>query len=237
MANKTQDPTTPKRRLLVTGIGRSGTGYVAKLLTEAGLPCGHESIYTANTTRPPDWGDRLAESSWFAAPWIHKLPEGTSVVHLVRNPIDWCASWVGTVWPPRGSAKATMNFLETVTDLPWTKLIDQDRLDAAMRLWVQYNQYVGTSICRLQPSQRWFLPWRVEDPTTSNIEHCLGAVGAEITTGEAYSAQLSVPKDVNSRPHRKLKLAECVFRPWYTEMMRSAARYGYPDPWKGTTNP
>ena len=30
---------------LVIGTGRSGTGYMSKLLTSNGKPCGHESIY------------------------------------------------------------------------------------------------------------------------------------------------------------------------------------------------
>lgn len=35
-----------KLRYLVTGTGRCGTVYLAKLLTSIGIPCGHESVFT-----------------------------------------------------------------------------------------------------------------------------------------------------------------------------------------------
>jgi hypothetical protein len=77
--------------VLVTGTGRCGTGFMAKFLTSAGLPCRHEQIF--------DVGDlfqaqqRLArtayqaESSWLAAPFLSStLLKNSKIVHLVRHP-------------------------------------------------------------------------------------------------------------------------------------------------------
>jgi len=36
---------TRRLKYLVTGTGRCGTVYMARLLTLAGIPCGHESIF------------------------------------------------------------------------------------------------------------------------------------------------------------------------------------------------
>ena len=71
-------------KLLVTGCGRSGTGYVASLLTSNGLDCGHESVFDVfgSKTGCP----HLAESSWYGAPFIPLLPDCAKIVHLVRDP-------------------------------------------------------------------------------------------------------------------------------------------------------
>ena len=75
--------------IVVTGTGRCGTGYVAKLLTSAGVECKHEGFFNAQ-----NWGhavermlesDLPANSSWMMAPFLDKLPDPT-VVHLVRHP-------------------------------------------------------------------------------------------------------------------------------------------------------
>lgn len=96
--------------LIITGSGRCGTGYIAKVLTSAGVKCTHEGVFHPN--RDPDgpivppglvrddeikrrirlnrdnvaWGWQ-AESSWLAAPYLD-LPdvEEMTIMHLVRHP-------------------------------------------------------------------------------------------------------------------------------------------------------
>jgi hypothetical protein len=72
-----------ENRILITGCGRSGTHYMANLLTAAGMPCGHETVFSA-------YGDNKApfryESSWYAAPFISQRKDITHVIHLVRHP-------------------------------------------------------------------------------------------------------------------------------------------------------
>src|SRR5689334_5762287 len=82
--------TMAPQRVLITGCARSGTGYLAALLTELGLECGHERVFAPRTVRgsTPTWPDGVrAESSWLAAPYLAHLPKGTAVVHLVRHPL------------------------------------------------------------------------------------------------------------------------------------------------------
>lgn len=51
-------------RFVITGIGHSGTGYIAQVLQKCGIPCGHEAFFhTILWETPPHpkvWGD----SSW-----------------------------------------------------------------------------------------------------------------------------------------------------------------------------
>lgn len=78
-------------RLLVTGCGRSGTKWLARCLTEAGLDCGHERAFTVADHGGSDWS---AEVSWLAAPWTPIAD--AHVVHLVRHPLDVIRSRVAT---------------------------------------------------------------------------------------------------------------------------------------------
>ena len=92
LPRSTDEP--PGARLLIMGCGRSGTGFVAKVLNEAGVPAGHEKVFHPGTTSP-DWGESRAEASWLALPWLPTLDPDVSVVHLVRDPIKNARSWMG----------------------------------------------------------------------------------------------------------------------------------------------
>lgn len=110
------------RRLqyLITGTGRSGTVYLANLLTSASLPCGHESIFTPWGYREArarlegqapvyvsaisreacgDWlpnpAELVADSSYMAAPFLDSdLLEGARIIHAVRHPLQVINSFV-----------------------------------------------------------------------------------------------------------------------------------------------
>lgn len=72
---------------VISGCGRSGTGWAAALFTALGFPCGHEKSF--NTERSYLSG---AESSWLAVPWLHALPRGVPVLRVMRDPHDVAAS-------------------------------------------------------------------------------------------------------------------------------------------------
>lgn len=106
---------------LVVGTGRCGTAYMAHLLTSAGIPCGHESIFnTKNSTikkikeqiknkkdvelsecsinDQEPWVDPstiVADSSYLSAPFIKdKIFYNTKIIHVVRHPLDVISSFV-----------------------------------------------------------------------------------------------------------------------------------------------
>ncbi len=83
------------RRLLVVGCGRSGTGFLARVLDGAGIKCGHERVFSPATTRPR-WGAARAESSWLAVPWLATLSRSDAfILHVVRDPLANARSWMG----------------------------------------------------------------------------------------------------------------------------------------------
>lgn len=79
-------------KYIVTGAARSGTGYVAQVLKSAGMPCGHEAIFShggldsaklAVLQHPA----LLVDSSWLAAPFlVDEWLEGVTVIQVVRDP-------------------------------------------------------------------------------------------------------------------------------------------------------
>lgn len=67
---------------IVTGCGRSGTAWAARLFTSLGHPCGHERAYSPWAAGPLDRPD----SSWLAVPHLHRLPPSTPIVWVMRDP-------------------------------------------------------------------------------------------------------------------------------------------------------
>lgn len=79
-------------RFLVTGTGRCGTGYIAKVLQSSGVQCGHEAVFslgglTAAWKALEGHPEIEADSSWLAAPFLRSgILAEAQVVHLVRHP-------------------------------------------------------------------------------------------------------------------------------------------------------
>lgn len=119
-------------QLLVTGTGRCGTGYTAKLLTAAGVPCGHEEVFTPQgiVDRP----DLEADASWCAVPFLDSF-QGR-VVHLVRHPLAVVRSFVG------------IGFFERDLHFPHRKFAGRHfersgfPLPDAMRWWIEWNRRI-----------------------------------------------------------------------------------------------
>lgn len=71
---------------LITGCGRSGTGYMSKMLTDNGIKCGHENffgVFSRNRKRIKF----SSESSWLAVPKINDDLDA-NFVKIFRNPIE-----------------------------------------------------------------------------------------------------------------------------------------------------
>src|SRR3546814_17246719 len=63
-------PMTTTSPFLITGAGRSGTGWAAALFTALGYPCGHDTVFRydgVGAFHQPD-------SSWLAVPYAAPTP-------------------------------------------------------------------------------------------------------------------------------------------------------------------
>jgi hypothetical protein len=110
-------------KYIITGTGRCGTVFFAKLLTSVGISCGHETIFSydgierakarlngklrrelsqiskSSTNQgeqkwfPDGIKNIQADSSYMAAPFLDLFPEA-AVIHLVREPMEVINSFV-----------------------------------------------------------------------------------------------------------------------------------------------
>lgn len=211
-------------KVLCTGIGRSGTAYMAAVLTASGIPCGHEQIFNVDRLagrggfQQPGWGDAVAESSWFAVPWLGNIGGHVHVVHLARHPIHWLESWVHTVWTADRRRAAPTKFLRRHTGTDYSRLADADVVDAAMQLYVDWNSRAVRRANQLI---------RVDDPERFEgaLDRIFDAAGVELTD-ERRRAAKSVPTQ-NSRPHPALEVGDLRDKPHAEAFARMARRLGY----------
>jgi hypothetical protein len=96
---------SPPPKFIIAGTGRNGSRAIAQTLTGAGIPCGHEAIYTA-------WGichrrDLLGDSSWLAVPSLGSF--SGLVVHAVRHPMLVVQSMLD------------IRFFQSASDSPYTR--------------------------------------------------------------------------------------------------------------------
>src|SRR4051794_29418744 len=128
-------------RFVVTGCARSGTSYVAKLLTETGIPCGHELVYGPGSVKP--WPDsRPGESSWLAAPHLHRLDRETVVLHQVRHPLAVVRSHLLFHFFTGHAAEGLRDYVEYVGRWTPEVLEPTDELGRTLRFWERWNLLV-----------------------------------------------------------------------------------------------
>lgn len=74
-----------KIKCLIVGCGRSGTGFAANILKDAGHDCSHEKVFHPETN-PKSISLFSYESSWMSAPFIDCISDLTHIIHIVRDP-------------------------------------------------------------------------------------------------------------------------------------------------------
>ena len=148
-------------RIIVTGTGRSGTGFASRWLTSVGIPAGHEAFFDWRglehavrllALREPHF---VGECSWEAAPFLNSDPlRDALVVHQVRHPRRVIESCLRV---PVGVMPRYERFL--FEHLPVVRRYKTE-LDRTACRWVHWNRMIEEAI---QGREYYF--WRVEDGT------------------------------------------------------------------------
>lgn len=190
------DKSNDAQHFLITGTGRSGTGYIRHLLSRCLIPTGHEDIFNpkniaAGTT---EWKEYRGESSWLAAPFIESLDVPT--IQLVRNPIETLRSLVGIGFLARtneGHQPYEDFVLETLgtTNLPPT-----DDRDEIIRRNVDFMYEWSAIIEAASP-----LRFRVEDLQDLDVVNDLlnHVLGKKVDRAKVHKAISEVATDENHR--------------------------------------
>lgn len=199
----------PRPDFVVTGTGRCGTGYMAQVLTDLGVPCGHEQVWTDQGVRPQP--QLAGDASWMAIPDLDSY-RGT-VIHLVRNPLDVINSLVGIKFFSDPATHGDHHrFAAGMVDM------SGDDLQDAMRWWLLVN---------LQAEQHADLTVPIEDPDWPLL---LKTIGRQRDPDTIDKAVADVPRTVNHRPRARLKWRDLPAGPVKDELIVMAGRYGYKTP-------
>ena len=206
------------RSLVFTGCGRSGTGWIAQVLAQAGFGATHEGVFQGRPG-PDEQGPLLpdtVESSWFAAPFVQGVPlTEVAVVHLVRDPRDQIDSWLraGVM-----SSPFVKRFLKRWC--PEMMRVKDDPLRAAMTYWLRWNERVERLAgLRLQ----------IEDLDVPGLTTALADSGRVDGTERLRQAVLGVPRNYNSKggKPRRLEWDDLPFGLLKKGVMEYAREYGY----------
>jgi tetratricopeptide (TPR) repeat protein len=177
------------KKLVFTGPGRSGTGYISRLLTEAGILCGHEIVFGPYTTSI-DWREFDADSSWLAVPWLSTLGADVLVVHLTRDFLPCAQSWAGVGQFDENAHPNHGPYLDAVERFAPGILQMDDRLARIASYWTIWNESAARrSNCHL----------RIEDVNEGSVSSILELAGHTVDPGALADAFLEIPSNYNTR--------------------------------------
>lgn len=197
-------------RFLVTGTGRSGTGYVAKTLAEFfGEPVGHEGVFTPRG--PVNPSGYLGDSSWLAVPYLSevKIP----VVHVVRDYREVAKSMRGIGFFLHSDAhgeyaRFALNTCPGIESIPI-----EDR--EAWFIWM-WNSLIDPYIT---------LRFRLEEFNAGDGEMIARAIGWRGSVDYRAFLEDKVPKNYNTRPRAEEFTIKT--EPYRSLLDKQSRVYGY----------
>lgn len=179
----------------IVGPARSGTAYIAEVLTAAGVPTGHEDMFGKYgfDARPELRGD----SSWLAVPFLEDIPAVCPIVFQTRDPVKVVES------------NFRIRFLQRDSKFDeFARAVLGARLPAAAAPLERCVLYVVEWLEMIRLHQdRIVLTRRLESLDASDVSAMGAAVGYPIEPERAADAIAAIPKNVNTKLHRKTAVA------------------------------
>lgn len=196
---------------IILSTGRAGSGYVSKLLTEAGIPTGHEASYNLAGYRRTKL---MGESSWLALPFVEEgvySPE-TTFYHQVRHPLKVIGSLVN------GEMQRYKEYLEFQYNyLPMGS--DASYLDYSARFVYEWNNRIE-QITKVR--------WRVEDIDFNTIQMIAYNEGLTLDRPRVVVALSSTSKTTNKHPNvQDIEWDDIQNTDLRNKLKKQAKKYGY----------
>lgn len=195
-----------KPKILVTGCGRSGTSFMAKVLNEAGLRIGHERILEDGSV------------DWRAAAKLKNENVAALILHQTRNPVHFLRS------------------MPTITNGSWELIYKNTRakhsnsiLVKSVIYWIDWNEMI------FQYSDHTYRIEDFEDNINMIAEKISNALNKDKTVlaKNIKSSYLKSNHHTNTRKkHKKYKdwSIDDIYsesRTLYDELFSIAKKYGY----------
>ena len=214
----------PAPRFVITGCGRSGTGYVSTLLNRIGIPCGHEALFRPSKLLGQaqlDWPVEIpGDASWLAAPFVEALPPGTVVLHQVREPAAVVRSFLRIRFFDEPSPYR--DFAEQLCPA----LAQGTALERCCRYWLEWNRFAARAATAAGIVYR---RYRLEDLDLDLVLELCQRIGQPVSQEVAASALHALPRDVNTRGSKE-RDHEVDAEALPAEVRTLAAEYGYEGP-------
>jgi hypothetical protein len=184
-------------RAAIVGTGRSGTGYMSRLITEATTHtgCGHESWWCELGGQTPGYE---VDASWLALPHIEAGEWSGPVVHVVRDPVRTVASLLRTEFFGAHSMTPYPQYALRHCE-PAASAMSLSPVAAAVEFWAHWNARcaaIAQLTVRLEDVANWEGgPDSIAAATLDLIADVLG-----VTFG-AWETAAAIPTNVNHRNH------------------------------------
>jgi hypothetical protein len=163
------------KRFIITGMGHSGTNWVAKNLRDCGVKCTHEAVYRMEL-QTGEWGDQQGEASWPAAMTLDMKqdPEVAVVLHQTRNPLKVSRTFMN-------GEKAMPMFAFPRLEIPITEQDPQKRFGLFYARWnriaerlkekyPEYHRYQVESLVNSPANVKKLFSWLGIDPGDNSLE-------------------------------------------------------------------
>lgn len=201
---------TTEPEFVVVGTGRSGSAYIAAVLSNAGLHCGHERWWNPDNDRTPGL---IGDSSWLAVP--HLGSYSGHILHQTRHPLKVLRSlWNGEIKIP-GDSPYLLYMAQ------FTKEWEGNWRHDTTRFVTQWLEEAETH------SE---LTWRLEGITSDLIMQIGAIVGHPVNQETADAALATVATNLNQhRVTPDISWDDLPQIPEAPQLRELAARFGYPN--------
>lgn len=194
-------------RFVIAGTGRSGSGYIAQVLTAAGVRCGHENWWSLHTQWTPGL---VGDSSWLATPVLGSY--SGRIYHQIRHPLRCVSSMAsGELFEDRAGRwyKVRIRHFEPTGD----------NLTDSLRCYVAFFDMAETHAERT---------WRLEDVDADLVMSVAKENDVDISPEDAQAAIDTVPTDWNKHADTlSLTLGDLPDCPEKARLVEIAETYGY----------
>jgi hypothetical protein len=201
-------------RFVIAGCSRSGTTYMAKLMSNLGLACGHERIFNiwricgiGELTEPMvnffEADSKQGDASFLSIPYLNQLPEGTVILHQVRNPLEVIRSHMGIRFfadPPVPSiylANEHAQILDFLRKHSPEMFQTDSEIARCMRYWYFWNRIAEEAKSNASLT---YLRYRVEDIDPALMRRIVLSIQPDFDENKCRQALDLLGKKTNTRP-------------------------------------